>query len=109
MVTGLSGANTAASTSPLLIPPRGDGPGPGNGEKGEKREGKQGREKEKKKRKKPLRRAGASCAGGRPVPGREGFTWPREEETPTWKRRRGVEPIRLPAVAPPRLQRDTRT
>lgn len=47
MLTGLSGANTAASTSPLLIPPRparDRETGPGNGEKGEKggetREGK---------------------------------------------------------------------
>lgn len=50
MLTGLSGANTAASTSPLLIPPRGDGPGPENGEKGEKR-GETRKENEKKKQK----------------------------------------------------------
>lgn len=52
MVTGLSGANTAASTSPLLIPPRGDGPGPGNGEKGGKKGGKTRKGKGKKKKEK---------------------------------------------------------
>lgn len=62
------------------------GTGPGNGEKREEKRGETTKGKEKKKN---LRRAGASCAGGRPVAGREGFTWlregftwPREEETP---------------------------
>lgn len=64
MLTGLSGANTAASTSPLLIPPRparDRETGPGKGEKGEERGRNKGGEG-----KKPLRRGGASCAGGRP-------------------------------------------
>lgn len=41
------------------------------GKRGETRKG-------KKIKNKTLRRAGARCAGGRPVPGRKGFTWPRE-------------------------------
>lgn len=85
MLTGLSGANTAASTSPPLIPPSGDGPGPGKRGKNRK---KKIIKKSPEVRRSEARWREAGGGSGRVYLAQGRFTWAGRGKRPELKRRR---------------------